>query len=144
MSVRIGILINGTKQQHTISKSTVLRLLEVPLRVDVNPFEVPTDAQACTDREILPRVEKCGRCMITGHSSSARYEERAKLTKIAPRCSYIPHMPIPYKEVHGVDNTKQECAQDESERGDIANSQLGGQWDKKQSTPIADSTGSSG
>jgi hypothetical protein len=88
------------------------------------------DAYACAEREILPRVEKSGGCRTTSQSPIARYEERTKLTKITPRRSHVPHMPIPYKRVDGVDSTKQACAQDQSERGDIASSYLRGKWDK--------------
>jgi hypothetical protein len=43
-----------------------------------------------------------------------------KLTKITPRWSHVPHMPVPYEGVDGVDDAKQECGQDQSEGGDIS------------------------
>jgi hypothetical protein len=46
------------------------------------------------------------------------------LTDITPHWGHIPSIPIPYQRVNDVYDAFQECAEYQSERGDVANPQL--------------------
>jgi hypothetical protein len=87
-----------------------------------DPFQMFTDAQTCSEGKIPPGFAKSGGCMLS--ETSIRDKQVKDLTDITPYWSHIPSIPIPYQCVNDADDVNEERAQYQSERGDVANSQL--------------------
>jgi hypothetical protein len=126
-NIRNRMLISGKTKQAVTSKSIRYGLLETALRDDVIHSRCLQIHRQAPSARYDPSALECGGCpqsRIRWVSDRQSIRHAGSLTDIAPHWGHIAIMSSPYESVHGVDDAKQECAEYQSESGDVPSSQL--------------------